>query len=112
MVPREKKGFTEMEDQKIYRQARRRAAAKFRFLIHLTVYIVVNLLLAAINLMASPQYYWFVWPLMGWGIGIVFHGLAIFVFTSGSLKEKMIQKEMERMHKTGNNRGPSADSSN
>ena len=28
--------------------------------------------LAAINLMTSPQYYWFVWPAMGMGIGLFF----------------------------------------
>lgn len=89
-----------MEDHKAYHQARRRVAVKVAFLIHLTAYVVVNLLLITINLMTSPQYYWFIWPLMGWGIGIVFHGLATFIFGGGSFKEKMIQKEMARINDT------------
>ena len=71
--------------------------AKIGFYIHLAVYVGVNILLIIINLLTSSQYLWFRWPLIGWGIGILFHALGVFVFSGGSaIKEEMIQKEMKK----------------
>lgn len=46
------------------------------FLIHLTAYAVVNAGLIAINLLTTPDRLWFHWPLMGWGVGVLAHGMA------------------------------------
>lgn len=87
-----------MENQETYLRAKKRVEAKIAFYLHLAVYIVVNLLLIIINLATSTGYLWFKWPLLGWGIAIGFHALMTFVFSGGSvIKEKMIEKEMERM---------------
>jgi hypothetical protein len=48
------------------------------FKIHFAAYVAVNLLLIVINLLTTPGEYWFYWPLLGWGIGIVAHGLAVY----------------------------------
>ncbi len=88
-----------MENQEIYQRAKKRVEAKIGFYIHLTVYVGVNILLIIINLSTSPQYIWFKWPLLGWGIGLFFHGMSIFVFSGKKLKgikEKMIEKEIKR----------------
>ena len=42
------------------------------------VEILVNIFLIVLNLVTSPKYLWFFWPLLGWGIGVVFHGLSVF----------------------------------
>ena len=68
-----------MENQQAYEKASKRVAAKLSFYIHLTVYVVVNLLLVAVNLVTSPGHLWFYWPLFGWGIGLFFHGLLRFL---------------------------------
>jgi hypothetical protein len=89
----------DMENQEAYQRAKRRAEAKIGFYIHLAVYVGVNILLIIINLSASPQYIWFKWPLLGWSIGLFFHGMSIFVFSGNKfkeIKEKMIEKEMKR----------------
>jgi hypothetical protein len=88
-----------MEDQQAYEKARKRVEAKIAFYIHLTVYVGVNILLVIINLITSPQYLWFKWPLLGWGIGLFFHGLSTFVFVSGKfgrIKERMIEEEIKK----------------
>lgn len=93
-----------MEDQDAYERAKKKVDAKIGFYIHFTVYVGVNLLLVVINLATLPeprkgffQDFWFYWPLLGWGIGIVFHALAAFVFSNGaSLKDRMIEKEMAK----------------
>ena len=51
-------------------------------LIHLGAYVAVNAVLIVINLMQTPaegeaRELWFVWPLIGWGIGVAAHGLGI-----------------------------------
>jgi hypothetical protein len=71
--------------------------AKIGFAIHLVVYILVNAALVVINVKNSPNYFWFIWPLAGWGIGLFFHGMGVFVFTGKSaIRERMIEKEMKR----------------
>jgi hypothetical protein len=84
-----------MESQEAYEKAKRRVEAKIGFYIHLAVYVGVNLLLLIINLTTSPRHLWFQWPLMGWGIGLLFHGIGISFYSRGrALKEKMIQREL------------------
>jgi len=88
-----------MENQEVYQRAKKRVEAKIGFYIHLAVYVGVNILLIIINLSTSPEYLWFKWPLLGWGIGLFFHGMSIFVFSGKKIegiKEKMIEKEMKR----------------
>ena len=88
-----------MENQQAYEKAKKRVEARIGFYIHLAVYVGVNVLLIIINLSASPQQLWFQWPLLGWGIGLFFHGMSIFVFSGRRLreaKERMIEEEMKR----------------
>ena len=86
-----------MEDQEAYERAKKRVEAKIGFYIHLAVYLTVNLLLIIINFNTSSEYLWFKWPLMGWGIGVFFHGLDVFAFSEGSsIKKRMIEKELRK----------------
>jgi hypothetical protein len=88
-----------MENQEAYKKAKKTVEAKMGFYIHLAVYVGINVLLIVINLATSPQYLWFKWPLLGWGIGLFFHGMSIFVFSGRKfkgIKENMIQEEMKR----------------
>lgn len=85
-----------MEDQGTYETAKKRVEAKMGFYVHLAIFVAVNILLI-INYTTSPQNLSFKWPLIGWGIGILFHALGVFVFSEGSsLKEQFIKKEMQR----------------
>jgi len=71
--------------------------AKIRFFIHLVVFVLVNIGLIVINLRNSPEYLWFIWPLVGWGIGLFFYGMGVFVFAEKSaIRERMIEKEMNK----------------
>ena len=65
-------------DDPAYRAALERAEMVQGFYIHLTVFVIVNIGLFAINALtrADAGTWWFQWPLLGWGIGIVVHGLA------------------------------------
>lgn len=54
------------------RQRKRAMRASLR--IHAAVFVVVQLLLVAIWAMTGADYPWFVFPLLGWGVGLVAHG--------------------------------------
>jgi hypothetical protein len=80
-----------------YKKAKERVEEKMGFFSHLGAYIVVNAILIVINLTQSPGYHWFFWPLLGWGIGLFFHGMGVFVWGEGSgFKERMIEQEIRR----------------
>jgi hypothetical protein len=51
---------------------------RVEFYNHLIAFIVVNALLVGINLATSSDYLWFIWPLMGWGAGLLINGLQVF----------------------------------
>lgn len=86
-----------MENQEAYQRAKKRVEAKFGFYIHLSVYIAVSILLIIINLSTSAEYFWFKWPIIGWGIGVFFHALGVFASSGGStIKDRMLEKEMEK----------------
>jgi hypothetical protein len=69
------KRYTEEER---YYNARKRVEEIKGFYGNLIAYIAVNAGLLVINLVTSPQYLWFLWPLLWWGIGVVFHGMKVF----------------------------------
>jgi hypothetical protein len=53
--------------------ARRRVQAKRDFGSHLVAYVVVNSFLVAIWAITGAGYFWPVWVIAGWGIGLVLH---------------------------------------
>jgi eukaryotic-like serine/threonine-protein kinase len=48
------------------------------FKIHLTCYLLVNVFLIGIWAAAGGGYFWPVWSLLGWGIGVAAHGAVLF----------------------------------
>lgn len=86
-------------DEERYREARQRVQDIKGFYTHLAVYIVINAMLIAINLISSPGGLWFYWVTIFWGIGIAFHALDVFVFKGKYMgkewEEKKIRKYMD-----------------
>lgn len=76
--------------------AKKRVEALRDFYWNLTSYIVVNLFLTFLDL-RDGHYSWAFWPLLGWGVGVLFHGVEVFgFFNTYTWKDRMIQKELER----------------
>ncbi|HOB65883.1 2TM domain-containing protein [Ottowia sp.] len=76
--------------------ARKRAAAKMGWFMHATVYVLVNLGLAALAL--SNGHTWHAYPLLGWGLGLAIHGAAVWVAGPGAtLHERLIERERARL---------------
>ncbi|MCE5210301.1 MAG: 2TM domain-containing protein [Deltaproteobacteria bacterium] len=51
--------------------------AKTGFGYHLAAYVTVNAILVWINIDMFPHQAWAQWPMIGWGIGLAFHGLTL-----------------------------------
>lgn len=86
-----------MENTITYRDAKRHVERKLGFFIHLAVYLVVNCGLMLFNFLVVPQKLWAFWPLLGWGIGLLFHGLATFLSAPGAAwKQRMIENELNK----------------
>ena len=84
-----------MTDTEEYAAARRRAVAKYGFFVHVAVYAAVMLLLVIINLLTSRSQIWFVWPLIGWGLAVVLHGLRVYVLADkNAIVEAMTEREL------------------
>lgn len=72
--------------------AHRRARAKMRWYFHAFVYVVVNL--GLVTLAASNGRHWAVFPLMGWGLGLLIHGAFVWILApGGGLYDRMLERE-------------------
>lgn len=87
-----------MERDEIYLRAKKRVENLKAFYIHLMIYVLVNLMLFLINVTSDPSKLWFLYPLGGWGIGIVIHSLTTFplgIFGK-EWEERKIKEYMEK----------------
>lgn len=86
-----------MSDTEKYEKARKRAEAKYAFFVHAAIYAAIMILLVAINLVNSPGYMWFIWPLVGWGFAIALHGMRVFVLKDrNTVIEAMTERELQQ----------------
>ncbi len=74
-------------------RARKRARAQVGFYTHLMWYLGVIALLALINLFTT-DYPWFIWPAMGWGIGLFSHYMG--TFGTRVMRERYFEPAVER----------------
>ena len=87
-----------MSEEETYEAARKRVKDKRDFYGHLIAYLIVNSILILVWTLSGGGYPWFVWCTGPWGIGVVFHFLAVFVFPTSAAKEKQaIEKEAEKI---------------
>lgn len=82
-------------------RAEKRADAKIKFYKNFYAYVIVNAILAVVNWIFTPEFWWVLFPVFFWGIGVFVDFLKAFVFTdkfdSEEYREKKIQEEMEKL---------------
>ncbi len=79
-------------------QLRELARKRVDFKAHLVVYCVTNAAFWIIWFFTGRGYVWPVWPMVGWGIGVVFHYMFDYRssrFLSQEEEYKRLKKEME-----------------
>jgi cytochrome b561 len=84
-----------LRDRAIKRLKKRRD-----FSAHLLVYVLVNAFIVSIwALTNSDGFFWPIFPLAGWGIGVVMN--AWDVFHNDEFDEEQIRREMDRLQERG-----------
>lgn len=86
------------DEEKKYREAKDRVEEIKGFYIHLIIYIFVNFGLFLINYLTGTGTYWFFYPLIGWGIGVAAHYVAVFGFF-GLLDSEWEKRKIEELMK-------------
>lgn len=66
-----------MDDQQKMALATRRVDSLAAFYYHLTAFVVVMVILFAVNLFLSKSW-WVEWPLLGWGVAVLTHAFMVF----------------------------------
>jgi len=86
------------QDFENYQKAKKQVSEIKGFYSHLLSFVLVMLVLIVINIRFSPEHIWFFWPLLGWGLGLFFHGVKVFnwfPFFGKNWEEKKIQQLIE-----------------
>jgi hypothetical protein len=87
------------EDERELRQrAVKRLQDKRGLMAHVIAYVSVNALLIAIWWSTGAAFFWPVFIIFGWGIGLAFNAWDVLSPPAG---ERQIQAEMERLRGTG-----------
>ena len=91
-----------MSENEMKARAEKIVDEKIGFYHHLYSYIIVNVILAIVNIVFSPNHWWFMWVSFFWGIGLVSHFVKTHIFIErfdAKYRDSMIEKEMEKMKK-------------
>jgi 2TM domain len=83
-----------MNEEERREAAVKRLKDKREFRNHVAAYVLVNGLLVAIWALSGGGYFWPIWVIAGWGIGLAFNAWA--VYFERPITEDDIRKEMER----------------
>ena len=90
-------------DEERRRGARQIAEARYGFLWHLPIYLIVNSALVLIWYLGGTQVFpWPIFPIFFWGIGVFAHYMTAYRTTGGSWidreAEKILKKEEQGAH--------------
>ena len=83
-----------LSENQLHELARKRV----EFRRHLVVYFVIMAILWMIWFLTGAGYIWPIWPMAGWGIGVIFHYLFEYrssSFLSEEEEYKKLKKEMK-----------------
>ncbi len=64
-------------DNEKYVRAKEKVAEIKGVYVHAVVYLLGNIILFLINILLVPEWLWFYWPLLGWGIGLAAHAAVV-----------------------------------
>ena len=84
-----------MDAQELYEHARNRVKTRKKFYSHVITWVVLSVFFILLNL-ATTDYFWAIFPILAWGIGVAFHGIQVF---TNEWEDTEIDREYERLRK-------------
>jgi len=89
-------------DYHIYKKAKKRVKDKRRFYTHVISWAIMSVFFILLNIFTS-NFFWAIFPILGWGIMLAFHGIRVFSTVYGDVwEEREIEKEMEKLKRNEN----------
>jgi hypothetical protein len=82
-------------EQALRERAVKRLKKQSDFRVHVLIYLMVNAFLVVIWAMTNPGFFWPIFPIAGWGIGVVAN--AWDAYGRDVPTESQISREMERL---------------
>ena len=93
-------GVPGQEEETPQEIAERRVKQRLELWWHLGTYVIINGFLVIVWAITGGGYPWFIWVMVGWGIGIAFHIMQYFLTIHGeSRRQDMIRREMEKIQR-------------
>ncbi|KMQ69773.1 histidine kinase [Chryseobacterium sp. FH2] len=86
------------DKDKAYERAQKRVKEIKGFYGNLISYCIIIPFLLILNLITSPKNLWFYFPMLGWGIGLVAHGMNVFAIGK-NWEERKIREILEKQNK-------------
>lgn len=84
-------------------RARRRVQELKGFYLHAAIYVIVNVGLIFVYAFSGASGFWPIWPILGWGVGLLAHALATFrlvpTLFSKDWEERKVQQYVEKEKK-------------
>jgi transcriptional regulator with XRE-family HTH domain len=69
------------------------------FYLHVAQYVVIIAFLTIVNLVVSRHYFWVGWVILGWGVGLLLHGLRVFEkipFLTADWEKRQVERYLGR----------------
>jgi hypothetical protein len=90
-----------MNDVASRERARKIAESRYGFLWHLPIYLVVNLGLVAIWYASDRSFFWPIFPIFFWGIGLFSHYMTAYRASGGGWVDRETQKILDEERRRG-----------
>ena len=78
-------------------RALRRLKKKHEFHVHLAIYLMINTMIVAVWAMTSHGFFWPIFILVGWGVGLVANGWD--AYGGDEPTEDQIAREMDKLNR-------------
>lgn len=83
-----------LNEEELRKKARLRTETKLGFYVHFAVYLGVNVMLFFIWWFRGG-FPWFVFPLAGWGVGLLAH--FVWAFAQINVTDRLVEKEYQKL---------------
>ena len=89
-----------MEEEVYYKQAKKIVKKKKSFYSNFISWAIMSVFFFILNMTTGAHFHWWIFPTLGWGIGVAFHYVDAFgVFKSKDWEQRAVQKEMNKLYR-------------
>jgi len=88
-------------NEKLLKLAKRRVLLKKSIKWHVIIYLIINAFLCVVYYLTTPDgYFWPMWSMAGWGLGLIVHVVVVCsVLSSTRNRQNAVEKEYQMLQK-------------